>query len=89
MEYSTYAAMAAGGGEIDPELCRLYKLLNKDAQATNQEKKQKIVDKMSKKGIQMETQEVNLLKMTNDAVYDDLSSSSNDDEEDRDIIGAE
>jgi hypothetical protein len=33
MEYSTQAAKAAGGGDVDPELCKLWKLLNKDAQA--------------------------------------------------------
>ena len=80
MEYSTQAAKAAGGGDVDPELCKLWKLLNRDAQIQNAEKKLKIARKLSKKGIEIESKDINLLEMKDDAIYDDISSTSNEEE---------
>lgn len=81
MEYSTQAAKAAGGGDVDPELCKLWKLLNRDAQTQNAEKKLKIARKLSKKGVEINSKDINLLEIKDDAIYDDISSTSNEEEQ--------
>jgi hypothetical protein len=35
---------------------------------------------LSKKGIEIESKDINLLEMKDDAIYDDLSSTSNEEE---------
>ncbi len=69
--------MAAGGGEVDPELNRLYQLLNKDCQMLNLDKKQKIMRKSNKRGLQLNESDINLLSVKDNPMYDSVSSSSN------------
>jgi len=68
--------MAQGGGDIDPELSRLYHLLNRDCKMINQEKRDRIVRRSKRKGVDLEDKQVNLLEMENNPMYESVASSS-------------
>jgi hypothetical protein len=67
------------GSDLDPELCTLYKLLNQDCQQINTEKKQRIVRKVTSKGLTIREKDVNLLdqKALHRLIGDDSGLSSN------------
>ena len=69
-------------GELDGELCHMYKLLNKDCVKINQAKKAKVVQRSARKGVVLSEKEVNLLdkgKMRNEG--DNLTTTSDSEEE--------
>ncbi len=49
------------GADLDPELIRMYKLLNQECHVSNQEKRRKIVERSAKKGLRIQEKDVNLL----------------------------
>jgi hypothetical protein len=74
--YSTYAAMAQGGGDIDPEMSRVYQLLNKDCKQYNRERKERIVRRVERHGHSIDAKDVNLLQMEGNPQYESVNSSS-------------
>ena len=78
---------AGKGGELDGELCMLYKLLNQECQQLNNEKKARIVERSARKGKGPTRQEdVNLLELNDSVINGGISTTSADgDEEDEDV----
>jgi hypothetical protein len=68
--------MAQGGGDIDPELSRLYNLLNRDCKMINNEKKAKIARRAMRKGLSIDESQVNLLHMENNPAFDSVASTT-------------